>query len=55
MEDYVKAVQFEYGISKKDAEKFVHIAKKNGNGGKQRLDIILNSFEDNARKSFYED
>ena len=41
MEDYVKAVQFEYGISKKDAEKFVYIAKKNGKGGQLTLDIIL--------------
>ena len=49
MEDYVKAVQFKYGISKKDAEKFVHIAKKNGKGGRLTLDIILEYY--NAHKT----
>lgn len=52
---YITAVQWSYGMSKKEAEKFVRNCKKNGEGGKQRLDIILDSFEDNARKSFYED
>lgn len=52
---YITAVQWSYSMSKKEAEKFVRNCKKNGEGGKQRLDIIRDSFEDNARKSFYED
>lgn len=55
MGKYIEAVQWMYGMSKREAEKYIRNCKKNGEGGKQRLDIILDSFGDNARKSFYED
>ena len=52
---YINAVQWMFGMSKKEAEKYIRNCKKNGEGGEQILDTILDSFEDNARKSFYED
>lgn len=55
MGKYIEAVQWMFGMNKKEAEKYIRNCKKNGEGGKQRLDIILDSFDGNARKSFYED
>lgn len=55
MRQYIEAVQWMYGLSKREAEKYIRNCKKNGEGGKQRLELIRDSFEDNARKSFYED
>lgn len=55
MGKYIEAVQWMFGMSKKEAEKYIRNCKKNGEGGEKILDTILDGFEDNARKSFYED
>ena len=53
MAKYIEAVQYAYGMSKKDAANYVKTKLRNND--EKSLKLLVEEFSSNARKSFYED
>lgn len=52
MNKYIDAVKWFFGMSNKEAKKYIKSAEENGG---QILETILEGYQQNAKKSFWND